>query len=184
TLRGLVSGTSLFGAMMALGCGEPAEPYRYLSYESRATGEVRQASGGEVRTWDVAAHGEGLPCVFTHDVLDGTGFFDIACGEDFYFSDDSDAIWLDGDQELSSSPTRIDGTQVARMTAQLVITESVGEINQQTHFVPADYLRRYTVTGELDCDADPELGCEGVWSFELVGEQTKDDVAFRTGDPY
>jgi hypothetical protein len=44
-------------------------------------------------------------------------------------------------------------------------------------------LRRYTVEGTLERDADPEPGCEGVWSFELVGEQTKDDVAFRTGDP-
>jgi hypothetical protein len=70
------------------------------------------------------------------------------------------------------------------MTAELVITEAVGEINWQTHAIPANYLRRYTVMGELDCDADPELGCEGVWSFDLVGEQTKDDVAFRTGDPY
>src|SRR5690606_21355285 len=95
------SGTSLVGAMMALGCGEPAEPYRYLSYESRATGELRHEVGGDVETWEVGAHGTGVPCVFTHDILDGTGVFGVACEEAFYFSDDSDALWLDADQEIS-----------------------------------------------------------------------------------
>jgi hypothetical protein len=143
------------------GCSEPSEPYRYL----------------------VGAGADGTACVFTHDVLDGSGFFDVACEEAFYFSDDSDALWLDDDQEITSSPTRMDGVQVARMTAQLVVTESVGEINYETHTVPSDYLRRYTVRGELDCDADPELGCEGLWSFDLVGEQTNEDVVFRRGEP-
>ena len=178
------SGTLVVGAILALGCGEPAEPYRYLLYESRATGELRHEAGGDVETWEVGPESEGVPCTFTHELVADTGPFLISCDEFFRFSEGSRRVMLDGDQTLSSRPAIVDEIHVDVMMADLVITEAVGEINWQTHTIPANYLRRYTVTGELDCDADPELGCEGVWSFDLAGEQTRDDVAFRTGDPY
>src|SRR5690606_23751910 len=164
--------------------GEPAEPDRYLSYESRATGTLTHASAMGVETWDIAPEGDGAPCIFVHELVADFGPFLISCSELFGFSEDSGQVTLDDAQTLSSSPVAIGETRADVMTAELVITEAVGEINWQTHAIPANYLRRYTVMGELDCDADPELACEGVWSFDLVGEQTRDDVAFRTGDPY
>jgi len=163
-------------ASLGTSCGPAREPIQELEAEAYATGFVRHEIDGILEEWEVGRDGEGLPCYFRYYVL-LDGFVDLYCDDIFYFTAEVPLTVFDADSTLLSPSTAV-GDGGAPMTAALTITESIGTIDFATDSISPDYLRRFDLAGTLDCESDAELDCEGVWSFEVEGEQTRADVRF------
>ncbi|HSC89482.1 MAG TPA: hypothetical protein VLC09_19505 [Polyangiaceae bacterium] len=169
-------------------CNGSGVDVTYHNYASHGAGVVSWDDGAAVTSWQVGAYVDELPCIFEHRYTissDGysTGELTVACDgpePDFdalYF----DAVPLEEDSEVDLDFS-IEGQEVPGK-GQLTILESVGDVVNEEVATTPGYLRRYRYSGEVDCAAIETATCTGIWSFEIEGEQTADDVHFNYGDP-
>ncbi len=87
-------------------------------------------------------------------------------------------IWLYDLSTAKTGETRLlrSGFVAATVDAVLTVTRAEGEFLPHPDGPNEDYLREFTLTANLDCDATSNENCEGQWSLRLVGRQSSKNV--------
>jgi len=98
--------------------------------------------------------------------------------------------WPEVDQDVPGIVYYNAAAITPRVSANVLYHVKVNEVRGSVHppgtshveLTTPDYLRDFTITGSVDCADAPQLECQGVYSVELHGRITAEDVSWGGGE--